>query len=56
MLFRSIQQDYSDEGVSKNENDRAFDKLFGRDMFTSSETDAKLIKDKAGNLLNLSIF
>lgn len=52
----SIQQDYSDEGVSKNENDRAFDKLFGGDKFASSETDAKSMKDKAGNLLNLNLF
>ncbi|MCI8670051.1 MAG: hypothetical protein HFI34_11130 [Lachnospiraceae bacterium] len=51
----SIQQDYSDEGISKNENDRAFDKLFGGDMFTSSETGAGSIKDKAGNLLNLNL-
>lgn len=51
-----IQQDYSHEGIDKNENDRAFDELFGGDMLTSSETNAGSMKDKAGNLLNLNLF
>lgn len=51
-----IQQDYSHKGIDKNENERAFDRLFGGDMFTSSETGAGMIKDRAGNLLNLNLF
>lgn len=52
----SIQQDYSAEEAGDKENNRAFDNLFGGAMFTSSSTDAKSLKDKAGNLLNLNIF
>lgn len=51
----SIQKKEGCDPVSQNENNKAFDRLFGGDAFASAVTDSKSLGDKLGNLLNLNV-